>query len=68
MPLADAGGVFNFNKFYFGWATTLRYGFKVFHPCGNFFFASSSETAGGMITSSPGFQFTGVATLCFEVS
>jgi hypothetical protein len=31
-------------------------------------FASASETAGTMITSWPGFQFTGVATLCLAVS
>ena len=37
-------------------------------PPGNIFFASSSPTAGTMITSSPCFQFTGVATLCFAVS
>ena len=45
-----------------------RYGFGAFQPSGYFFFASSSETAGRMITSSPCFQFTGVATLCFAVS
>ena len=31
-------------------------------------FASSSDTAGTMMTFSPGFQFTGVATSCFAVS
>jgi hypothetical protein len=31
---------------------------------GYFFFASSSETEVTMITSSPCFQFTGVATWC----
>lgn len=53
---------------YFGCGTTRIYGFFAVHPCGNFCFASSSETAGTMITSSPGFQFTGVATLCFAVN
>ncbi len=52
---------------YFGCATIRSYGFNVFHPPGNFCFACSSETAGKMITSFPGFQFTGVATLCFAV-
>jgi hypothetical protein len=51
-----------------GCLTIRRYGFTAFQPCGNFFFASSSETAGTMITSSPRFQFTGVATWCFAVS
>ena len=31
-------------------------------------FASSFETEPAMITSSPCFQFTGVATLCYAVS
>ena len=53
---------------YFGCDTTRRYGFSVLKPCGYFFLASSSETEGGMITSSPGFQFTGVATICFAVN
>ena len=35
---------------------------------GNFSLASSSETAGTMMTSSPCFQFAGVATLCLAVS
>jgi hypothetical protein len=38
------------------------------NPWGSFFFASSSDTAGGMITSWPGFQLTGVATVCLAVS
>jgi hypothetical protein len=53
---------------YFGCATTRMYGFFAVHPCGNFCLASSSETAGTMITSSPCFQFTGVATLCRAVN
>ncbi len=53
---------------YFGCGTIRIYGFFAVQPCGNFCFASSSETAGTMITSSPGFQFTGVATLCFAVN
>ena len=39
-----------------------------FQPSGYCFFASSSETEPAMITSSPCFQFTGVATLCLAVS
>src|SRR5258708_21843583 len=53
---------------YFGWGTILRYGLGVFHPPGYFCCASSFETEGRMMTSSPAFQFTGVATLCFAVS
>ncbi len=49
---------------YLGWATVRRYGLCVFQPCGYVFLASSSETAVTMMTSSPCFQFTGVATLC----
>lgn len=45
-----------------GCGTTRRYGFSVVQPAGYFFFASSSDTAGTMITSSPCCQFTGVAT------
>ena len=37
------------------------YGLGDFQPAGYAFFASSSETAGTMITSCPCFQFTGVA-------
>jgi hypothetical protein len=47
-------------------ATTRRY--RVFQPPGNLAFAWSSETAGGMMPSWPGRQFTGVATVCFAVS
>src|SRR5262249_46508490 len=39
-----------------------------FQPCGYCFLASSSLTELAMITSSPCFQFTGVATLCLAVS
>src|SRR5579863_6684645 len=53
---------------YFGWGTIRKYGRGAFQPFGYFCFASSSVTTGRMITSSPGFQFTGVATLCFAVS
>src|SRR5208283_356857 len=63
-----ATSFFKFFPSYLGCATIRRYGFRVFQPPGNFCFACSSETAGGMITSFPGFQFTGVATLCFAVS
>ena len=52
---------------YFGCDVTRRYGFRVLNP-GNFCAASSFETAPVMITSSPGFQFAGVATLCLAVS
>ena len=37
-------------------------GLEAFQPFGNFALASSSLTAGTMMTSSPSFQFTGVAT------
>src|SRR5215470_17895450 len=53
---------------YFGCFTTRRYGFSVLNPSGYLAFAASSETEVGIITSSPGFQFTGVATLCFAVN
>src|SRR5205823_11407054 len=49
---------------YCGCRTVRRYGLCVLNPCGYFFFASSSETEAGMMTSWPGFQFTGVATVC----
>src|SRR5580700_10475354 len=45
-----------------------RQGLGDFHPPGYFCCASSFETEGRMITSSPCFQFTGVATLCLAVS
>ena len=44
-----------------GCATTRRYGFSVFQPFGYFAAACSFDTAGGMMTSCPGCQFTGVA-------
>src|SRR5712691_9525555 len=53
---------------YFGCATVRRYGFSVLKPCGYFFLASSSDTDVGMMTSWPGFQFTGVATTCLAVN
>src|SRR5258706_15521628 len=53
---------------YLGCGTIRRYGRGAFQPCGYVFFASSSDTEPAMITSSPCFQFTGVATLCFAVS
>src|SRR5580658_6313115 len=51
-----------------GWGTMRRYGRGAFQPPGYFCLASSSDTAGRMITSSPCFQFTGVATRCLAVS
>src|ERR1700683_2942133 len=53
---------------YFGCGTILKYGLGDFHPPGYFCCASSFDNERRMITSSPGFQFTGVATLCFAVS
>jgi len=44
------------------------YGFGALHPPGYFFAASSFETLPLIMTSSPGFQFTGVETLCLAVS
>src|SRR6476620_7432316 len=52
----------------FGCGVMRRYGFGAFQPAGNLAFASSSDIEGTMITSSPSFQFTGVATLYFAVS
>ena len=40
------------------------YGFGALQPCGYCFLASSSLTEPAIMTSSPFFQFTGVATLC----
>src|SRR5207249_2961122 len=51
-----------------GWGMMRMYGRGAFQPCGYVFFASSSETEPAMITSSPCFQLTGVATLYFAVS
>ena len=56
------------NSGYLGCGTMRRYGFGDFQPPGYFCFASSSDTDGTMITSSPCFQFAGVATLCLAVS
>src|SRR5439155_1721283 len=50
-----------------GCAVRRRWGLSAFQPLGNFALASSSVTAGTMITSSPCFQFTGVATRCASV-
>ena len=46
-----------------GCVVTRRYGFTAFQPLGNSSLASSSDTAGTMMTSSPSFQLAGVATL-----
>lgn len=51
----------------YGCAVTRRYGFLVLKP-GNRTFASSSDTAPVMITSSPCFQSAGVATWWVAVS
>ncbi len=45
-----------------GWGVTRRYGLTALYPLGNFSLASSSDTEPAMTTSSPSFQFTGVAT------
>ena len=47
----------------FGWGVTRRYGLRAFQPLGKRSLASSSLTAGTMMTSSPSVQLTGVATL-----
>src|ERR1700730_10356447 len=52
----------------FGCGTIRMEGFGAFQPCGYCFLASSSVTEPAMITSSPCFPFTGVATLCVAVS
>src|SRR5262249_46782066 len=67
-PGAPPGAPGHRGRAYFGWATVRRYGFSVLKPCGYFFLASSSDTEVGMMTSWPGFQFTGVATVCLAVS
>ena len=51
-----------------GCLVTRRYGFCSSQPSGNSSLASSLETAGTMITSSPSFQLAGVATLLLAVS
>src|SRR5690348_7700823 len=53
---------------HFGCGTMRRYGRGAFQPAGNCFLASSSDTEPEITTSSPCFQFTGVATLCLAVS
>src|SRR5437868_3130222 len=53
---------------FFGCGTIRMYGRGDFHPPGYTFLASSSDTDPAMMTSSPCFQFTGVATLCFAVN
>src|SRR3984885_3681866 len=58
---------FHLGAIYFGCATVRRYGFTVLYP-GKTLSASSLETAPVMITSSPCFQFAGVATLCLVVN
>ncbi len=52
-------------KSHFGCGVSRRYGRNAFQPAGNFDFASESGMDVGMMTSSPRFQLTGVATLCF---
>ena len=52
----------------FGCGVIRRYGFGALQPAGNFSFAASSDNDGTMITSSPSFQLTGVATLYFDVN
>src|SRR5277367_6326975 len=52
---------------YRGCGVVRRYGFTVLYP-GKILSASSLETAPVIITSSPCFQFAGVATLCFAVN
>src|SRR5262245_56438968 len=51
-----------------GCGVIRRYGFGALQPAGNFSFAASSDTELTMITSSPSFQLTGVATLYCAVS
>src|SRR5206468_12253576 len=58
----------NDSEIYCGCGTIRRYGFGAFQPCGYRCFVCSSDTEPAMITSSPGNQFTGVATWCFAVS
>src|SRR6185312_462372 len=53
---------------YFGCPTVRKYGLYVLKPAGYFLRASSSETDVGMMTSSPGFQFAGVARPCFALT
>src|SRR5258706_14963812 len=53
---------------FFGSVTMRRYGLGAFQPWGYFCLASSSVTEPTMMTSSPGFQLTGVATLWLAVN
>ena len=53
---------------YRGCGTIRMYGSGCCQPPGYAAFASSSDTAGRMMTSSPCFQFTGVATFFDAVS
>ena len=53
---------------YFGCGTIRMYGSGDRHPPGYLCLASSSDTAGRMMTSSPCFQFAGVATFLAAVS
>ncbi len=53
---------------YFGCGTMRMYGLGDFQPPGYCFWASSLDTLPLMMTSSPGFQFAGVETLCLAVS
>ena len=46
-----------------GWGVTRRYGLMAVKPLGKRSLASSSDTAGTTMTSSPSVQLTGVATL-----
>src|SRR5262249_4201047 len=66
--LRGNAGLQNYRAGYLGSFTILIYGLGAFQPSGNFFFASSSETDGTMITSSPRFQLAGVATANLLVS
>jgi|GEM_PF-302782 len=52
------------DRYLFGCGVMRRYGFTALNPLGNFFFRTSGSVIDGtMITSSPSFQFAGVATL-----
>ena len=53
----------------FGCGVIRRYGRISFQPFGNFFFSTSGSVSDGtMTTSSPSFQFPGVATEWYSVS
>ena len=53
---------------YFGWGTIRIYGKGDCQPSGYFCLAASFDTDGRIITSSPCFQLTGVATWRVAVS